>query len=136
MNVGKKIKSVIITCLLVIAWHLTILVGGILLHYCGIMNDIYLYSWLLQSNAWGLLFGISMALAVFDRKRILIILSVAHLLGLFCGTVFGPNPAGEEFGFGHYGWAWWIAITLIGLIVGAIWEIILLKKRKIIEKTT
>lgn len=128
MKSRKQIGSVLKTVLVVLVWHFAVLAGGALLISTGFLKDTYLYYWLLDRNLWALVFGISLLLAIFRKVRAVCILSVAHLLGLILGTLFGPNPAGREFGFGHYGWAWWLFIMLAAGVFGIVSEWIFSRK--------
>ena len=53
------------------------------------------------------------------------------LPGFLLGLVFGPNPAGEVLGQGHYGWAIWGAAFLLSCPAGALAQV---RKRRTAEK--
>ncbi len=82
----------------------------------------YLFGWLLSSN----LFWISMALsalpALFGRYRFSLTTLAVFVAGIFAGELFGPYPAGQPYGHGHYGWAIWGGMYLVSIVMGIVRE--------------
>ena len=82
----------------------------------------YLFGWLLSSKLYGVASMISILPAVFGKYRFSFVTLAGFLLGLVFGELFGPNPAGEAYGMGHYGWAIWGAIFALSIVIGIILE--------------
>ena len=104
-------------------WYLLVFLIGFGIESLGFVEKKYLIFWLLSSGVYWISFAVVLALAVIGWMRISLALDIACLVGLLAGEVFGPNPEGASMGFGHYGWAIWIAVMLAGLIAGMLWQI-------------
>ena len=104
-------------------WYLLVFLIGFGIESLGLVERKYLIFWLLSSGVYWISFAVVLALAVIGWMRISLALDIACLVGLLAGEVFGPNPEGASMGFGHYGWAIWIAVMLAGLIAGMLWQI-------------
>lgn len=104
-------------------WYLLVFLIGFGIESLGFVEKKYLIFWLLSSGVYWISFAVVLALAVIGWRRISLALDIACLVGLLAGEVFGPNPEGASMGFGHYGWAIWIAVMLAGLIAGMLWQI-------------
>ena len=95
----------------------------------------YLYGWLLSSNIFWYAAVISVIPAFWGKYFFSYATLFGFVAGLLFGTVFGPNPEGAQWGFGHYGWAIWGAIFLIAIIVGIFMEHYKKKKTSSIYKS-
>ena len=104
-------------------WYLLVFLIGFGIESLGFVERKYLIFWLLSSGVYWISLALVLALAVIGWRRIALSLDIACLAGLLAGEVFGPNPEGASMGFGHYGWAIWIAVMLAGLIAGMLWQI-------------
>ena len=104
-------------------WYLLVFLIGFGIESLGFVEKKYLIFWLLSSGVYWISFAVVLVLAVIGWRRISLALDIACLVGLLAGEVFGPNPEGASMGFGHYGWAIWIAVMLAGLIAGMLWQI-------------
>ena len=80
----------------------------------------YLFGWLLSSRLFWWAAGISVLPSLFGKWKFSLVTLAGFVLGFFLGLVFGPNPAGEALGQGHYGWAIWGAVFLITCLAGGI----------------
>ena len=85
-------------------------------------GDSYLIGWLFHSNLWFYASYISAIPAIFGKWKYSLITFAGFVLGIPLGELFGKNPRGAEFGFGHYGWAIWGGIFIISIIMGIIFE--------------
>lgn len=83
----------------------------------------YLYGWLISSGMFGLAMAVSVIPAFFGKRRFSAVTLAAFVLGMAAGIIFGPNPRGESYGQGHYGWAIWGAIYFLSVLMGIILEI-------------
>lgn len=106
-----------------VIWYLLVFLIGFGIESLGFVEKKYLIFWLLSSGVYWISLALVLALAVIGWRRISLALDIACLVGLLAGEVFGPNPEGASMGFGHYGWAIWIAVMLAGLIAGMLWQI-------------
>lgn len=104
-------------------WYLLVFLIGFGIESLGFVERKYLIFWLLSSGVYWISLALVLVLAVIGWMRISLALDIACLVGLLAGEVFGPNPEGASMGFGHYGWAIWIAVMLAGLIAGMLWQI-------------
>lgn len=84
----------------------------------------YLYGWLLSSSLFYISAAISALPSLLGKYRFSLVTGVGFLVGFLAGLVFGPNPQGDAYGNGHYGWAIWIVIFFISIIVGIAVEIL------------
>ena len=82
----------------------------------------YLYGWLLSSSLFWYAMGISVIPALFGKKRFGLATLVAFAAGMVLGILFGPCPEGEALGHGHYGWAIWGVVFLLGMAGGILLE--------------
>ena len=82
----------------------------------------YLYGWLLSSNLFWCAMMVSVIPAIFGRVRFSGVTAVAFAAGWLAGELFGPNPEGAVYGHGHYGWAIWVCVFLVGMVAGAVWQ--------------
>lgn len=80
----------------------------------------YLFGWLLSSRLFWWAAAISALPSLFGKWKFSLVTLAGFVLGFFLGLVFGPNPAGEALGQGHYGWAIWGAVFLIACLAGGI----------------
>lgn len=113
-----KIKKLYSSALVAVALWLISLVG----HHIG--TKCYTFDWILNRRLY-LLAAILVTVGVFFwRWRFSLSVLVGTFLGVLCGELFGPNPAGDEFGFGHYGWAIWLGCFLVLVITGVLLEIV------------
>lgn len=80
----------------------------------------YLFGWLLSSRLFWWAAAISALPSLFEKWKFSLVTLAGFVLGFFLGLVFGPNPAGEALGQGHYGWAIWGAVFLIACLAGGI----------------
>lgn len=82
----------------------------------------YLYGWL--THGW--LFWMSMAISalpmLWGKWRFSAATLAGFVVGFGAGMVFGPYPAGEAYGHGHYGWAIWGGCFLVSIVLGVIWQ--------------
>ena len=120
---AKKRYLTLRSVLFSVIWYLLVFLIGFGIESLGFVEKKYLIFWLLSSGVYWISFAVVLALAVIGWRRISLALDIACLVGLLAGEVFGPNPEGASMGFGHYGWAIWIAVMLAGLIAGMLWQI-------------
>ena len=85
----------------------------------------YLFGWLISSNMYLLASIISIVPALFGKFKFSLSTLFAFLLGLILGELLGPNPAGNRYGIGHYGWLIWGGIFAFSMVIGVILEKIL-----------
>ncbi|MBE6883092.1 MAG: helix-turn-helix transcriptional regulator [Ruminococcaceae bacterium] len=88
----------------------------------------YLYGWLLSSGMLWIALTVSVLPALFGKKAFSLTTLIGFWLGFGTGMLFGPNPEGDAYGFGHYGWAIWGTIFLLSIAVGIIAELLLSRK--------
>ena len=88
----------------------------------------YLYGWLLSSSLFWYAAAVSVIGAALGKYRFSSITAAAFGIGWLFGELLGPNPEGAALGHGHYGWAIWGGVFLVGIAVGLAAEI--LKRRK------
>lgn len=118
---NKKLYS---CALVAVALGLIALVG----HYIG--TKCYTFDWILNHRLY-LLAAILVVVGVyFWRWRFSLSVFAGVFLGVLCGELFGPDPAGVEFGFGHYGWAIWLLFFLVSVLAGVAIEVFYSKKHK------
>ena len=82
----------------------------------------YLYGWLLSSELFWWSMVISIAPALLGKWKFSAATFAGFVVGLLAGILFGPYPAGEVYGHGHYGWAIWGACFLLSILLGIIVE--------------
>ncbi len=82
----------------------------------------YLFGWLLDRKLFWLSMAISTLPALFGRYRFSLTTLGVFIAGIFAGELFGPHPAGQPYGHGHYGWAIWGGMYLVSIIMGIIRE--------------
>ncbi len=88
----------------------------------------YLYGWLLSSNLFWYAAAVSAVTALFGKRRLAAVAAAAFGLGWLLGELFGPNPEGVPLGHGHYGWAIWGGVFLVGVAAGVAAEVIWARK--------
>ena len=120
---AKKRYLTLRSVLFSVIWYLLVFLIGFGIESLGFVERKYLIFWLLSSGVYWISFAVVLVLAVIGWRRISLALDIACLVGLLAGEVFGPNPEGASVGYGHYGWAIWIAVMLAGLIAGMLWQI-------------
>jgi transcriptional regulator with XRE-family HTH domain len=120
---AKKRYLTLRSVLFAVIWYLQVFLIGFGIESLGCVERKYLIFWLLSSGVYWISFAVVLVLAVIGWRRVSLALDIACLVGLLAGEVFGPNPEGASVGFGHYGWAIWIAVMLAGLIAGMLWQI-------------
>lgn len=92
----------------------------------------YLYGWLLSSGLFWYAMGISVLPSLFGKKWFSRTTLAGFLAGFVLGLLFGPNPAGDIYGHGHYGWAIWGGCFLLSMAGGILAQ--RLHKRQHAEK--
>ena len=80
----------------------------------------YLFGWLLSSRLFWWAAAVSSLPALFGKVRFSLATLAGFVIGFLLGLAFGPNPAGEAIGQGHYGWAIWGAVFLLSCPAGAL----------------
>lgn len=88
----------------------------------------YLYGWLLSSKLFWYAAAVSAAAALVGKRWFAAVTAAAFGIGWVLGELFGPNPEGVPLGHGHYGWAIWGGVFLIGVTAGVAVEIIRARK--------
>lgn len=83
----------------------------------------YLFGWLLSSRLFWWAAAVSSLPALFGKVRFSLATLAGFVLGFLLGLAFGPNPAGEAIGQGHYGWAIWGAVFLLSCPAGALAQV-------------
>lgn len=83
----------------------------------------YLFGWLLSSRLFWWAAAVSSLPALFGKVRFSLVTLAGFVLGFLLGLAFGPNPAGEAIGQGHYGWAIWGAVFLLSWPAGALAQV-------------
>ena len=86
------------------------------------MGDSYLTGWLMHNNFWLYASLISAVPALFGKWKYSAVTFIGFAAGIILGEIFGKNPAGAEFGFGHYGWAIWGGIFIISIVMGTVFQ--------------
>ena len=116
-------------------------IAGIMALFCGVVayfgyaagNWCYTLDWILRNGLYLIGAVIAVGSAVLGQWHLsFTVLSGVHL-GILIAEIFGPNPSGAEFGFGHYGWFIWIVVFLISVILGLVLQI---RHRKRIKTNT
>ncbi len=82
----------------------------------------YLIGWLLDSNLFWISMAISIIPSMFGKKYFSFSTLFGFSAGLLLGELCGRNPAGAEYGHGHYGWAIWLCIYLFSSVMGVVFE--------------
>ncbi len=82
----------------------------------------YLYGWLLHQKLFWVSMGISTVGGLLGKKYFSYITLAGFAAGMIVGEVFGPYPAGEAYGQGHYGWLIWGCVFTASIIIGIIIE--------------
>lgn len=82
----------------------------------------YLYGWLLHQNIFWIAMAVSVIPALFGKKYFSFTTLAGFALGLLIGELWGQNPAGAAYGYGHYGWAIWGGIFVFSIAMGIILE--------------
>lgn len=82
----------------------------------------YLYGWLLSSNLFLTAHALSVLSSLWEKFRFSAVTTAGFIVGIGAGMIWGPNPAGDSIGHGHYGWAIWAVIYLISIAAGIILE--------------
>lgn len=121
---NKKRYLILRSVLFTVVWYLFVFLIGFCIEKTGLAESKYLILWLLSSGAYLTSIVVILAFSVIGWRRVALSLDIACLVGLLAGEVFGPNPEGASMGFGHYGWAIWIGVMLVGLVAGLTWEMI------------
>ena len=88
----------------------------------------YLYGWLLSSKLFWYAAAVSAAAALVGKRWFAAVTAAAFGIGWVLGELFGPNPEGVPLGHGHYRWAIWGGVFLIGVAAGVAVEIIRARK--------
>ena len=91
----------------------------------------YLYGWLLSSSLFWYAAAVSVIGAALGKYRFSSITAAAFGAGWLFGELLGPNPEGIPLGHGHYGWAIWGGVFLVGILVGIAAEVIWNRKKKL-----
>ena len=107
--------------LLLAAVYLAIYLIGQLVYAFGFPE--YLFRWLVDRKLYWFAAAITILPACFGAVRFGITTLIGFVVGLLAGILFGPNPAGAPYGMGHYGWAIWIVIFGISIILGLILQL-------------
>ena len=113
------IKMILFT----VVWYILVFLVGFAAENFVWVEHKYLILWLLSSGVFPISFAVNIAFILIGWNRVALSLDVSCLLGLLAGEIFGPNPEGASMGFGHYGWAIWIGVTMAGLVFGLLWEV-------------
>lgn len=82
----------------------------------------YLYGWLLSSHLFWYALAISVIPSLWGKFKFSAVTTAGFIVGIVAGMIFGPYPAGTAIGHDHYGWAIWIGIYLISIVIGIIVE--------------
>ncbi len=82
----------------------------------------YLIGWLIDSKMFWISMAISIIPSLFGKKYFSFSTLFGFSAGLLLGELCGRNPAGAEYGHGHYGWAIWICIYLFSIAMGTVFE--------------
>lgn len=107
--------------LLLAAVYIAIYLIGQLVYAFGFPE--YLFRWLVDRQLYWFAAAITVLPACFGAARFSITTLIGFVVGLLAGVLFGPNPAGAALGMGHYGWAIWIIIFGISVIVGLVLQL-------------
>ncbi len=137
----RSIKRNIITATVMAAAYLLIyLIGRVI--WCDISDSTfigwliseipqgehsYLYGWLLSSDLFWIAMAVSVIPAFFGKYKFSFVTTMAFVVGLAAGMIFGPYPEGAFTGNTHYGWAIWGVVFLLSVIVGIITECVVKK---------
>lgn len=108
--------------------NFSLCMAGIVALFCGIVayfgyatgNWCCTLDWIRRNGLYLIGAVIAVGLALLGQWFLSVsVLSGVHL-GILAAKIFGPNPAGAEFGFGHYGWFIWIIAFLFCVILGLV----------------
>lgn len=128
-------KNIVFALLIAAAYILIYLVGRLI--WCDLSNSSligtlftskptgehsYLYGWLLSSDLFWYAMAISVIPSLFRKHKFSIVTTVAFVLGIILGMIFGPYPEGAAIGHDHYGWAIWGGVYLLPIVVGILAE--------------
>lgn len=88
----------------------------------GTNSKSYLWGWLIHNKLFWLALAISVVPAFWGKWRFSVTTAVMIFGGLLLGELFGPYPAGAEYGPDHYGWAIWLLCYFSSVVMGIIAE--------------
>lgn len=88
----------------------------------GTNSKSYLWGWLIHNKLFWLAFAVSVVPAFWGKWRFSVTTAVMIFLGVLLGELFGPYPAGAEYGQDHYGWAIWLLCYFSSVVMGIIAE--------------
>ena len=88
----------------------------------GTSSKSYLWGWLIHNKLFWLACGISVIPALWGKWRFSVTTAVMIFGGVLLGELFGPYPAGSEYGQDHYGWAIWLLCYFSSMVMGMIAE--------------
>lgn len=80
----------------------------------------YLFGWLLHKRLLWYAMFLSVATALWGKRTFALLTLGGFWVGFLAGVLFGPYPAGEAYGHGHYGWAIWAVCYLVSILAGII----------------
>lgn len=88
----------------------------------GTTSKSYLWGWLIHHKLFWLAVTVSVVPALWGKWRYSVTTTVMIFFGVLLGELFGPYPAGAEFGHDHYGWAIWLLCYFSSVVMGIIAE--------------
>ena len=88
----------------------------------GTNSKSYLWGWLIHNKLFWMAFAVSVVSAVLGKWRFSVTTAVMIFEAVLLGELFGPYPAGSEYGQDHYGWAIWLLCYFSSMVMGMIAE--------------
>lgn len=123
------IQNIGFTLIIGVAFLISYLVG--LFFTLGLGKSSYTFDWVVRRRLFISSVILSTCPSLFGKYRFSSLGYTGSCLGILFGDAFGKNPAGAEFGFGHYGWFIWCITFLVSILIGIILEIVHNKKTRI-----
>ena len=115
------------------ACFLVYLLGKLIIESWGLFS--YTFDWVVRRKLFLISSIIAACPSLFGKYRFSCSSFIGLCLGMLSGDLFGENPAGARFGFGHYGWLIYCAVFFVSVLVGILLEVWYHQKRVILSKT-
>ena len=127
MNKKRIAVNVVIALAVGCAFLLVWLIGR---RFFPELGKLYTFDWVLRRKLFLAAAVIAAVPALFGKFRFSCSVFVGSCLGIVLGELLGRDPAGAQFGHGHHGWWIWIAVFLVSIAAGVLFEILHGKKVK------
>ncbi len=132
-RIKQVIQNIGFALLIGCACLIVYLLGKLITESWGLFS--YTFDWVVRSKLFLVSSIIAACPSILGKYRFSCSAFVGICLGMITGDLFGENPAGARFGFGHYGWLIYCVVFFASVLVGVFLEVWYRQKQKKRTKT-